>query len=144
MGTSLKSSTSRGAVRISLRAKLVRVLPKSATSDRELATLQSTRKVPSTATVRRETAVRIAAEEHRNHDPAPENAGTSIIFNIKLCLAPLGSDCCGQSMRSRHKNRGRTELRSEPAEVHALYLHATSCRCHPHPAQPRGITAMMI
>lgn len=52
MGTSLKSSTPKGAVRISLRAKLVRVLPKSARSDRELATLQSTRNEPSTATVR--------------------------------------------------------------------------------------------
>lgn len=53
-GTSLKSSAPKGAVRISLRAKLVRVLPKSARSDRELATLQSTRNEPSTATVRRE------------------------------------------------------------------------------------------
>lgn len=52
--TSLKSSAASGAVRISLRAKLVRVLPTSARSERELATLQSTRNVPSTATVRRE------------------------------------------------------------------------------------------
>lgn len=50
MGTSLKSSAPKGAVRISLRAKQVRVLPKSARSDRELAALQSTRNEPSTAT----------------------------------------------------------------------------------------------
>lgn len=62
MGTSLKSSAPKGAVRISLRAKLVRVLPKSARSDRELATLQSTRNEPSTATVRGgETHVKIVA-----------------------------------------------------------------------------------
>lgn len=56
MGTSLKSSAPKGAVRISLRAKQVRVLPKSARSDRELAALQSTRNEPSTATVRRKRA----------------------------------------------------------------------------------------
>lgn len=55
-GTSLKSSAPKGAVRISLRAKQVRVLPKSARSDRELAALQSTRNEPSTATVRRKRA----------------------------------------------------------------------------------------
>lgn len=53
-GTSVKSSRPRGAVRISLRARPLRALPRSATSDREVAALQSTRKVPSTATVGRE------------------------------------------------------------------------------------------
>lgn len=85
-GTSLKSSTSKGAVRNSLRAKLVRVLPKSATSDRELATLQSTHKVPSTATVRgggggggdsREDGSRGA---NRKHEPTPENAASFVTF----------------------------------------------------------------
>lgn len=55
-GTSLKSSAPNGAVSISLRAKEVRVLPRSARSDRELAALQSTRNEPSTATVRRKRA----------------------------------------------------------------------------------------
>lgn len=55
-GTSLKSSAPKGAVRISLRAKQVRVLPKSARSDRELAALQSTRNEPSPTTVRRKRA----------------------------------------------------------------------------------------
>lgn len=55
-GTSLKSSAPKGAVSISLRAKEVRVLPRSARSDRELAALQSTRNEPSTATVRRKRA----------------------------------------------------------------------------------------
>lgn len=56
MGTLLKSKRPKGAVRMSLRAKLVRVFPKSVRSDTELAALQSTRNAPSTATVRRKRA----------------------------------------------------------------------------------------
>lgn len=101
-GTSLKSRTSKGAVRNSLRAKLVRVLPKSATSDRELATLQSTRKVPSTATVGGGGDSREDCSTGTNgkHDPNPENAAASVIFppsnasalNITIRGAPARSD----------------------------------------------------
>lgn len=88
IGTSLKSSTPQGAVRISLRAKRLRARPESATSDRELAALQPPRTEPSSASVRRKTAVKTAAEEQTvtttQNLILGENAAVSPVFTFAL------------------------------------------------------------
>lgn len=66
----------------------LRALPKSATSDRKLAALQPPRTVPSSASVRRKTAVKIAAEEQientTQHLILAENAAVSPDFAFAL------------------------------------------------------------